>query len=462
MKKLLCTILVLLLCAAALPSAAAYSNNLFEYAVQIDRTVMITGYHGSSANVNIPSELSTEYGMLPVAAIGKSAFQNCTYVKSVVFPDTVTAIGTDAFRGCTKLTSITVPDSVTDVGCWAFEDTNLQNLPEDDDFVYIGKVAYRCKRDFNYADIRFQDGTVGIAGGIFYVSRYAGPRSVYIPDSVKVIGDWAFRGCGVLERVRMSSCAEKLGNQAFMSCDALKSLTLPRGIKTICYDTFEGDCSLTLRSASEEVHQYANCYDIPFVRLTDEYPLGDADGNDDVDICDASVVLRRAAGIPTARCVAESADADENGEITVFDATCIQRFLAEVPAVAGVGVSMVDAESRESGQTYTTVDFGRFTADVPDNWVYEKRNDRFAFFEAYNHTHEETGSDGYLCEIFTVELDPYELITIPGRFLGKNGAYETYIQYPTGMGIISDKTGNEKMQEALRQENAFEASVTVK
>ena len=48
------------------------------------------------------------------------------------------------------------------------------------------------------------------------------------------------------------------------------------------------------------------------------------------------------------------------------------------------------------------------------------------------------------------------------HYLGGDDYYSTYIQYPTGMGIIEDKTGSQKMQTALKQTGDFEASVIVK
>ena len=463
MKKVLCMLIAaVLMSTLMIIPVNAYSNNMFDYVVNYDNTIRITSYHGSYTNVTVPSQLNTDSGACPVTAIGKRAFENCTHVKSVTLPDTVTTIGEGAFWGCSNLTNITVPDSVTEIGQSSFYETNLQNLREDDSFVYIGKVAYRYKGNLNDEEIRFSDGTLGIAGGIFYVSRYSGPRTVYIPDSVRTIGDWAFRGCGVLTDVQMGSGVEKLGSQAFGFCSSLRSLTLPFSVVDIRYGAFDECPSLTLFSKSENVHDYALIYEIPFVKLPEQYLLGDADGNGEVDICDAVIIQRLAAMIRSENGIEEAADIDHDDDITVCDATLLQCFLADIPTVDGIASRRISVGGTDPDAPYMTVDFGRFTADVPKNWVYERSENGFFFFEAYNHDHPETGSDGYLCEILSVMPEDSYMVLPFAHYLGGDDYYSTYIQYPTGMGIIEDKTGSQKMQTALKQTGDFEASVIVK
>ena len=49
-----------------------------------------------------------------------SAFKNCTALKEVILPSTLTSIGDEAFNGCTTLTSVTIPAGVTSIGRLAF------------------------------------------------------------------------------------------------------------------------------------------------------------------------------------------------------------------------------------------------------------------------------------------------------------------------------------------------------
>ena len=52
--------------------------------------------------------------------IGDKAFADCTSLKSITIPESVTKIGNSAFKGCKSLKSIIIPDSVTEIDSLAF------------------------------------------------------------------------------------------------------------------------------------------------------------------------------------------------------------------------------------------------------------------------------------------------------------------------------------------------------
>ena len=56
--------------------------------------------------------------------IGNRTFEDCSSLKSITIPNSVTSIGYEAFYGCSSLTSITIPDSVTMIGNYAFYECN--------------------------------------------------------------------------------------------------------------------------------------------------------------------------------------------------------------------------------------------------------------------------------------------------------------------------------------------------
>ena len=59
--------------------------------------------------------------------------------------------------------------------------------------------------------------------------------------------------------------------------------------------------------------------------------LGDADGDGEVTVIDATMIQRVLASMPGAVVDKAAADVDGDGEVTVVDATYIQRYLASMP-----------------------------------------------------------------------------------------------------------------------------------
>ena len=78
--------------------------------------VVITGYNGDAATVEIPSEIDGK----PVTSIGWSAFQNCTSLTTITIPGSVKSVGWSAFKDCTGLTGITISNGVTIIEGSAF------------------------------------------------------------------------------------------------------------------------------------------------------------------------------------------------------------------------------------------------------------------------------------------------------------------------------------------------------
>ena len=64
---------------------------------------------------------------------------------------------------------------------------------------------------------------------------------------------------------------------------------------------------------------------------------GDADGDSEVTILDATTIQRYLAALPTESFDEDAADADGDSEITILDATSIQRYLASLSAYEMIG-----------------------------------------------------------------------------------------------------------------------------
>ena len=210
----------------------------FEYSVDINKRVTITGYNGTRSNLIIPGEIKG----YRVTSIGGSAFEGCSSLTSINIPDGVTSIRSSAFEGCSSLTSINIPNSVTSIGDDAFRDcTNLTsiNIPDGvtsiDDWTFNG-----CS---SLTSINIPDGVTSIGEHAF--SGCSSLTSINIPDGVTKIGDEVFYDCRSLTSINLPNGVTSIGYSAFYDCRSLTSINIPNGVTSIDDWTFNGCSSLS-------------------------------------------------------------------------------------------------------------------------------------------------------------------------------------------------------------------------
>lgn len=193
MKRMLCILLTLLLCAASAQADAVldtvdYDNaaeistksqdGLYLYVVLEDGTAGITGYLGDETALVIPSVLDD----LPVTAIGAYAFEYAA-LTSVVIPEGVTVIDRKAFAAASALKEITLPSTLWEIGEEAFIGCALEK--------------------------------------------------VTLPEGVETLGERAFACCGQLKTITLPNTLRRMGYGVFAECDALWGLTLPASLTEI-------------------------------------------------------------------------------------------------------------------------------------------------------------------------------------------------------------------------------------
>ena len=219
----------------------------FEYSVDINKRVTITGYNGTRSNLIIPREIKG----YSVTSIDNDAFRGCTSLTSITIPNSVTSIGFSAFFGCSNLSKIVIPDSVTDIGYDAFDDTSWYNN-QPNGVIYAGQVVYKYKGEMpENTAIILNEGTKIINGYVFRDCMNL--TSITIPNSVTEIGISTFENCTNLEYMTMPNSVTSIGSSAFYGCSSLTSINIPGGVTRIWSDAFEGCSSLTSINISDGV-----------------------------------------------------------------------------------------------------------------------------------------------------------------------------------------------------------------
>ena len=63
-------------------------------------------------------------------------------------------------------------------------------------------------------------------------------RSVAIPDSVEVVGEYAFSDCYELEELHLGAGIKKIEKCAFSWCDSLQSVVIPGSVEVVGEEAF--------------------------------------------------------------------------------------------------------------------------------------------------------------------------------------------------------------------------------
>ena len=256
-----------------------------------------------------------------VTEIGEVAFTYCGSLASVTFSEDaqLTTIGSGAFEGCENLESITIPEKVTEMGDFVFNGCDnlaiilceAESKPEGWGMFWNGDGIPAL---FDSNNCGFEDGVLTIKKDYIFDEPYSDNypwhslrsqitsvvfddnngevtftsignnafldceklESVTIPASVTEIGAGAFAYCESLETITFSEDAQltTISNSAFFGCNALTSITIPASVTEIGGHAFR-ECyaleSIAIPASVTKigVEAFENCYDLKTVAFSE-------------------------------------------------------------------------------------------------------------------------------------------------------------------------------------------------
>ena len=212
---------------------------------------------GRASEINVPAFRAAQNSaeMLPVRAIGKSAFFANTYITKVSLPATVTAIEEAAFGNCASLVSVEFyggDSQLTRIEYHAFNNcAKLENIELSENLMYIGVLAFNGCASLNtinvpqsvkeigisaFANSGFYNNSANWTDGALYAGKVlikvddariiAGQADGYkyaftIKDGTIAVSEYAFDKCVNMEKVSIPASVKAIGGGAFSGCTNL-------------------------------------------------------------------------------------------------------------------------------------------------------------------------------------------------------------------------------------------------
>lgn len=212
-------------------------SSQFEY-FESNGEITITGYTGSELDVVIPDEI----GGYPVTAIAEKAFQLNKTVRSFTIGSKIRSIGSCAFARCASLTNIYVDRA----------NPYYQSI---DGVLYSGdgKTLLSYPTAKAYSSYPVASGTETIGEYAFFHSKV---QTIFLPDTVSTIGDYAFYYAGELSSINFPTALTSIGDSAFFACQSLTAVDIPATITQIGESAWAACTSLPAITVASENPNY--------------------------------------------------------------------------------------------------------------------------------------------------------------------------------------------------------------
>lgn len=172
----------------------------------------------------------------------QSTFRDCSSLKTVKLPKTLTSLG-NTFAGCTSLEEVDLSElPLTELwgstfnGCSALKTVKLPKT-----VTSLGKTFLDCA-SLKEVDLS-QTGVTELEGTFDGCSSL---KTVKLPKNITKIGFGTFEGCSSLEKMDLSqTVVTEIGGSAFSACSGLKTVKFPKTLTAIGSHAFASCKSLT-------------------------------------------------------------------------------------------------------------------------------------------------------------------------------------------------------------------------
>ena len=216
--------------------------------------------------------------------IAGMAFENCSKLTSIIIPASVRIVESYAFRYCSELTSIEMNEGLKVLGEFAFGwCSSLKKITLPTTIEKIERCAFvMCP---NIENIGFNSGMYWVnnymllnniildtaQNKVVFGCKYANLTGVPFPYSIEIIGDTCFGGSGITE-IEIPETVKIIEEYAFSQCKNLTGIVIPDNVTTIGHHAFYNCIGLSSLSIGKNVSTigdmtFASCKELTSVTL---------------------------------------------------------------------------------------------------------------------------------------------------------------------------------------------------
>ena len=164
-----------------------------------------------------------------ISEIEEGCFMGCSSLASITFPVNLFSINKEAFLECSSLSQVKVPEYVKIIGVRAFcACSSLDVITLGKNIKRIGESAFYGTCFYNTAS-NWQDGVLYIDDYLIEAKRWIKGRYI-IREGTRLIADDAFYACESLKSVSIPKSVKSIGEYAFWHCASMDTLIVPQTV----------------------------------------------------------------------------------------------------------------------------------------------------------------------------------------------------------------------------------------
>ena len=181
--------------------------------------------YATITEIQVPDSIFYNLTYIPVTRLGYASFKDCRNLQSVKIGNCVKAIGNQCFNNCSKLREIVIPKSVSSI---VIEDSPMfLGCDSLSSIIVSSENPYFDSRENCNAIIETSTNTL-----------VAACSSTVIPSTIDSIGDYVFQNMVIKGDLVLGGNIKSLGKKSFLSA-TLESVTICSPIKSIPAYCFE-------------------------------------------------------------------------------------------------------------------------------------------------------------------------------------------------------------------------------